>query len=210
MVHDKDEVEGRKGSWMHTSLGGKFFPADPRPSEVFISDIANGLAQCVRYAGQGRVDRFYSVAEHSVILARHFMRTDALNPELAFVALLHDAAEAYLTDLPRAVKEAQMELGGGYSTVERAVQDCIWIHYNLMGASERCHEAVKDADRRIIRHEKDAIMRHPQQWAADALPPLPNVNIFCWAPATAKRQFLLTYEDISACLGLTTGALCYD
>ena len=87
----KDEVEGRVGLWMQTSLGGKFFPQDMRPEEIFISDIANGLALDCRYNGQGRVDRYLSVAEHSVLMAQ-VARRRRWPAKVTFAVLLHDAA----------------------------------------------------------------------------------------------------------------------
>ena len=116
-----DIVEGRKGRWMHTSLGGRFWPEDPRVDEVHISDIANGLALDCRYSGQGRVDRFYSVAEHSALMAWYAM--DNYRPWLAYLCLLHDAAEAYLNDLSPAIKKA---LGASYKKLEEGVQAVIW------------------------------------------------------------------------------------
>ena len=41
-----------RGDWMRTRSGGRFYPADPRPEEVKILDIASGLAKECRYGGQ--------------------------------------------------------------------------------------------------------------------------------------------------------------
>ena len=116
MNHKDDIVEGRRGMWMHTSLGGRFWPGDPRPEEVFMSDIANGLAMTCRFNGQ--CEGFYSVAQHSVLVAdavRDFRypgcdgkrdwerRLPAAYP----IALLHDSAEAYISDVGRPVNRAR-------------------------------------------------------------------------------------------------------
>ena len=196
---DLDSIEGRRGEWMHTSLGGKFFPLDPRPEEVFMSDIANGLALDCRYAGQGRVDRYYSVAEHSVLVAQAARRI-GLSSRGVFVALLHDAAEAYLNDLPRAVKQA---VGKGYRDVEDAVQTVIFDKYELAEAAHEYHDAVKDLDRRIVSAEKAAIVCHREQvWAADALEPLEGVVVSCLAPPQAKSFFATEYRYICLCLNI--------
>jgi hypothetical protein len=70
---------------------------DPSEDEIFIEDIANSLAKQCRY--NGNIQNHYSVAEHSVILS-HMVE------ERQFEALMHDAAETYLCDLPRPVQEA--------------------------------------------------------------------------------------------------------
>jgi hypothetical protein len=48
---------------MQLSSGGRFWPLDPRQEDIHIEDIANGLALDCRYAGQCKIDSFYSVAE---------------------------------------------------------------------------------------------------------------------------------------------------
>jgi hypothetical protein len=183
---------------MHTSLGGKFFPADPRPEEVFIDDIANGLALDCRYAGQGRVDRYYSVAEHSFHISRYLLWRYQSAPDaakLALVGLLHDASEAYCNDLPRAVKEA---VGEGYDRVENAIQAAIWERFGLTDYYEAVYPVIKDADRRMIPMEKAVICAHPEQeWAADDLAPLDGVRISCWHPSNARHFFLVMYHELT-------------
>ena len=61
-------LEQRKGDWMQTATGGVFWPVDPRPEDVEIEDIAHALSLICRYCGHVR--EFYSVAQHSVLVAR--------------------------------------------------------------------------------------------------------------------------------------------
>ena len=184
--HDKDEVEGR-GPWMQTSSGGQFFPATPRPEDVRLTDIANGLALDCRYAGQCRIDRFYSVAEHSALMAAYALDD---RPEAAAVVLLHDAAEAYLNDLVHAVK---CVLGAPYAELEDRVQGVIWERYGLTQRAEEHRDYVKDLDRRMVPLEKAAIMRTQRAWAADRLEPLERVSIRCLPPIAAKKLFVSAY-----------------
>lgn len=86
----------RRGDWLQTHTGVHFYPLDPRPEEIDITDIAHSLALQCRWAGH--VKQHYSVAEHCVRVSRIVPKEDAL------WALLHDAAEAYLIDLPRPLK----------------------------------------------------------------------------------------------------------
>src|SRR4051812_6540197 len=86
----------QKGDWMQTISGKAFFPLDPRPADVDIQDIAHALAFQCRFGGH--VKEFYSVAEHSVRVSLICAHEDAK------WGLLHDATEAYLSDIVRPVK----------------------------------------------------------------------------------------------------------
>lgn len=89
-------MSARSGDWIQTATGGQFWPMDPQPDEIDINDIAHALAMLCRFGGHCL--RFYSVAEHSVLLSH------AVPPEHALWALLHDATEGYLVDMPRPIK----------------------------------------------------------------------------------------------------------
>ena len=83
-------------SWIQTYTGRKFFPLTDEPGEIDLRDIAHSLALQCRFNGHCR--QFYSVAEHSVRVSH------ILPDEEAAWGLLHDAAEAYVSDLPRPLK----------------------------------------------------------------------------------------------------------
>lgn len=86
----------RRGEWILTFSGERFYPFSPAPEEVKTKDIAHALANICRFNGHTR--GFYSVAAHSVHVSR------LVPPEFALEALLHDAAEAYVGDMVRPLK----------------------------------------------------------------------------------------------------------
>lgn len=86
----------RDGDWIATYTGRKFWVMDPRMEEVHIHDIAHGLALTCRFGGQ--CHEYYSVAQHSVLVSQN------VEPEFALLALLHDAAEAYVGDVVNPLK----------------------------------------------------------------------------------------------------------
>ena len=122
----------RKGDWMQTYTGRQFWPLDPRPEEVVIEDIARALSMQCRFAGH--CAKFYSVADHSV---RVSMLADE-NSTLALAGLLHDAAEAYVVDVPRPLKRFLP----GYKEIEREVARAIEKRFGLPGDIFE-HGAVK-------------------------------------------------------------------
>lgn len=69
---------------------------NPSAGQIEIGDIAHGLAHQCRFNGQ--TSKFYSVAQHSVMVA------SILPKELKLAGLLHDAAEAYLGDIVQPLK----------------------------------------------------------------------------------------------------------
>lgn len=195
-----DTVPGRLGRWMHTSLGGRFFPEDPRFEEIHVSNYANGMALECRYGGQGRIDRFYSVAEHCYHGSAFLLRSGA-PPLSALCFLLHDAAEGQgLKDMPRAVKKA---LGAAYSSVEAKVQAIILAKHGLTEAYKHFEDVIERVDQSLVRHEKAAIMRHHQPWAHDEFPTLDGVEIQCWAPPIAKWRWCTQYDMLCTMNGIT-------
>jgi hypothetical protein len=172
----------RKGDWMQTFRGVQFYPLDPRPDEIRIEDIAHSLSNQCRYAGH--VTRFYSVAQHSVLVAR-------IVPRQHFVwGLLHDAAEAYLVDLPRPLKR-HSPLGNAYWPIEARLMTCVCERFGLPYAEP---PEVKEADNVLLMTEKrDLMPNSPGKWAETA-EPLPG-RIIPWGPERAEVEFLEYFED---------------
>lgn len=165
--------EWTRGDWMQTFGGGRFYPLDPRPDEIDPGDISHALSLLCRYGGH--VDRFYSVAEHCVLMSQ------AVPPEHALVALLHDATEAFVVDVPRPLKRQLPD----YQAIEASVWLAICLRFNL--ANELPAE-VKDADNRILLTERAALMSRAGVWAVDGLEPLPVV-IRGWSPGVAEMHY---------------------
>lgn len=78
-------------TWLTTYGGRKVDLLEPRPDDIDLLDIAHALSMICRYGGH--CPRFYSVAEHSVLVSHIVPR------RLALFGLLHDAHEAYLGDV---------------------------------------------------------------------------------------------------------------
>src|SRR5262245_8676820 len=111
-------VNVAKGPTIMLASGRLFDFLDPHGSNFDINDIAHGLAHICRYAGQCR--RFYSVAEHSVLVS------DTVE-QFAYEALLHDAAEAFIGDLTRPFKQLLPE----YRRIEPSVEDAIIERFGM-------------------------------------------------------------------------------
>lgn len=74
-----------------------FSSLETQGHKFVIQDIAHGLSNICRFSGQA--SRFYSVGHHCLVLSSLFG-----DPKLRLAALLHDASEAYMGDVPTPVK----------------------------------------------------------------------------------------------------------
>lgn len=173
---------GRRDDWMQTYSGRAFYPVDPHPDDVDPADIAHALSMICRFGGHCR--RFFSVAEHCVLMSQ------AVSPEHALEALLHDAAEAYVNDLVRPLKYALPD----YRALEDRVDAAIRTRFMLTGARPA---EVKEADLRILRDERDALMGDPPlPWTSIEQSPRLGVNIQCWPPQIAEQMYLMRLAEL--------------
>lgn len=169
-----------RGNWMQTFTGRQFWPLDPDPAAIDIVDIAHSLALTCRYAGH--VKRFYSVAEHLVLMAMH------VSLPAQKWALLHDASEAYLVDVPRPVKPALTN----YRVIEARVMSAVCERFGLIGDMPA---EVKDADDRILVDERAALMA-PCEADWNLRGPALGVHIEGWAPVEAEQAFLALFQSL--------------
>lgn len=177
-----DQPVTRYGDWMQTYSGKQFWPMDPRPEEIDIEDIAHALSMQCRYAGHCL--RFYSVAEHCVHLSRQ------VSAENALWALLHDASEAYLVDVPRPVKPYLT----GYHRAEGAVMSAVCARFDLpLGMPAQ----VNEYDTRILSDEFQQNMATPSAPLLGVGQSL-GVELRFWPPEIAKLKFLNRFESLTA------------
>jgi 5'-deoxynucleotidase YfbR-like HD superfamily hydrolase len=127
------------------------------------------------------------VAEHSVRVSR------VVPAEHALWGLLHDAGEAYLTDLPRPVK-SQPEMAA-FPQWEDKLLEVIMRHFRQ---SWPMPESVRQADEVLLMTEaRDLMAPPPAPWSIIATP-LPE-TITPMSPREAEQAFLRRFEQLSGC-----------
>jgi len=87
--------------WIVLSNGLPFDFTERTMGNVTPEVVAHSLAMQCRYGGH--CPRFYSVAEHSLHMARHYPG----RPGLAFAALMHDAHESVVQGIVRPSKTGE-------------------------------------------------------------------------------------------------------
>jgi len=170
--------------WIQTHTGKRFYPLNPNPDDIDIIDIAAALSKTCRFGGH--TIAWYSVAEHCVHVAKHAA------PEYKLTALLHDASEAYLVDVPRPIKLLITNYYSIETKIELAVARKFGITFPLP-------DPVKLLDSRILSDERDQVMKPTDfsdtEWG-NTLAPL-GVKINFWGPGEAAMQFLDAFERYS-------------
>lgn len=166
---------------MTTASGGRFWPLDPRAEDVSLADIACSLAKTPRYRGHTRA--FYSVAEHSVLLARHVEGVGARRDLVAW-ALMHDAAEAYCCDVPSPIKAVLP----GFAAIEERIESAVAQAFGLRLAGE-VPRWVRDADVAIRGDEFRQLGLADHDGGFARLTPL-GVTLELLAPDQAEAVFL--------------------
>jgi uncharacterized protein len=117
----------------------------PTEDTIEICDIASALSLICRFGGH--VSRFYSVAQHSLLVAA--LAPDDLKQE----ALMHDASEAYLSDVIKPLKNLISEC---YCPVE---EEFTWIINQKFGLDFPASAAIKELDLLALELEYEALVK---------------------------------------------------
>ena len=110
------------GEHITTYTGIWFYPTAPRAEDIDIRDIAHSLSLMCR--GNGHVKTFFSVGQHCILCAKE-AEAEKLSPRMILACLLHDASEAYLSDVPRPFKKEIPR----YNEWEDTILDIIYKKY---------------------------------------------------------------------------------
>lgn len=141
---------------------------EPTLDMIDINDIAHVLSNLPRFGGH--LDRFYSVAQHSVMCA---MRVKSIEDKRA--ALLHDASEAYMLDIPTPIKAKLPDYKFYENNLMLKIAEKFDFEFPLS-------KEVKRADEEMLHLEWENLVINKHK-------------IFkCVTPEEAKQQFLEAYN----------------
>ena len=171
-------MSGEKWGYIQTYSGLHFDPSDPQPDQICIEDIAVALSREPRYAGQTR--EFYSVAQHSWLVSNHCITQPLWG-------LLHDAAEAYLKDIPYPVKVLLPDYRHLEYRVMRVIADKFGLHWPEP-------LKVKATDLVLLATERRDLLYGVERVGDYA--PLPYI-IKPWPPVYARAMFLDRYRFLT-------------
>lgn len=189
-------------TYIHTVSGHRYYPFDPSADDMRIEVIAHHLScqGCWAGATQHRYYPqriFYSVAEHSVNV-KDFMVYELKRPDLALVALLHDAPEAYIQDIIRPLKHSPL-FGAPFRDMEIKNEIILAEKFNLQYPFP---PEVKIADEAVCSAEyQQIIKKHPSHdWSGGMkhgdTSRTADVEIEMLDPYAAKLLFLSAYHEV--------------
>ena len=185
-----DHAPPAAGPYLQTVSGRWVNPFDPDPAQLDAGDIARALANQCRFGGHSRV--FYSVAQHSVIVSQ-LVEERGGDVEDVFAALMHDASEAYLGDMPHPLKH-RSPLGAAFKEaedhLERAIRDRFAIKPDV--------PEIKRADRALLATERRAFSAETWHWPElDGIEPLDR-ELEAWSPDAAAAAFSARFAELEA------------
>lgn len=190
MTTSPDASPPAAGPYLQTVSGRWVNPFEPDPGQIDPGDIARALANQCRFGGHSRV--FYSVAQHCVIVSRVVEARDG-DVEDVFAALMHDAAEAYLGDMPHPLKH-RSALGAAFREAEARLEVAIRDRFKIRVDVPE----IKRVDRALLATERRAFSAEVWHWPElDEVEPL-ELQLTAWSPDEAADAFAKRYAELEA------------
>jgi len=169
----------KKTEWIMLSNKHIFYPLEPDLELIDIGDIATSLSLICRYIG--KIKAHYSVAEHSIHISH------IVSPQNAFWGLMHDAAEAYVGDMPYPIKLYLPD----FVKIENRILKLIAEKFNLVWPAPK---EVKTADTNIIADEMFRFFGYTGTFKKERL--ATGTKIFGWSANQARILFLKRFFEL--------------
>jgi len=168
--------------------------------DINIKEISHNIARICRFAGGVNRVNFYSVAEHSVIVARAAQEIFPFaSPSVYMAALLHDAHEAYIGDIILPVKWIldSQKLSDLKHSLQKKVARAFYFNPKILD----CAGGILAIDRAVgdIEASKFYDGEWWRDWSAFLRPLTPKkiaAMIRGLSPVKADKEFLATFDAI--------------
>lgn len=168
-------------SVMNTFYGRTFDPMEMTEENVALEDIARALSLLCR--GGGHIRHFYSVAQHSINCAKE-AKARELPERMQLACLLHDASEAYISDIIRPVKEHL----NNYLEIEAKIMSAVWKHFHLENLTEEEQRIWKEIDDAVLVYEFHHLMTGSLEMEVQELCSEPDVSERSWREIETEFQ----------------------
>ncbi len=165
-----------------------FDPLHPDVSLIDIEDIAHALSMLCRANGHFR--SFYSVGQHCINCMRE-AESRGFSRRVQLACLLHDASEAYLSDVTRPVKQELPQ----YKLIEEPLQNVIWKKWLGSLLSQEEDRQVFAIDDDILENEFPALMGEKLKETVPALRSAPRFDFREFA--LVEQEYLALFRQLT-------------
>lgn len=213
MGYENNKFEGDLDPVCQLFTGGHFNYKSPERSVLNIQDIAHSLANQCRFNGHTKV--FYSVAEHSILCYQYLdnLKNEdnekvPLSADTLMYGLLHEAAEAVISDIPTPFKGMFPELKEKENLYLKAIFDLLEL--DLDDADK---DIVKVTDTYMLLYEAKKLLSPATRFKLNWGPYISNDNdlykevlgnefteddlfISAMSPEEAEGHFISIFNDL--------------
>lgn len=165
---------------IQTFTGKSFDVLNANEDDICIEDIAHALSCTARFGGH--LNQFFSVAQHCLIVEEQCQGEDKL------WGLLHDASEAYLSDVVTPLKKS--EIFKGYKVIEKNLEKVIFEKFGLFGDIPKSVDLIDKSSFLI------EIANFYNYWPKERMNELPNYPVKAMTPAEAEVAFLKRFYEL--------------
>ena len=162
-------------------------PLCARDEEIQINDIAHALSLLCR--ANGHFPHFYSVAQHCLNCMEE-AQARGYSQKVQLGCLLHDASEAYLSDVIRPIKPHLT----GYYEIEARLQNQIYAKWLPSPLTETERKQITEIDDALLYHEFFSLTGHQVTEAAPILQSAPVVAFEEFRDV--ERRYLECFENL--------------
>jgi hypothetical protein len=180
---------GFKGEkpYISTFKGERFYLDSPK---FDIDEVGHALGNNCRYGGQCL--RFYSVAEHSLLVA---MLCEQLGLADPFEGLLHDGHEAYLLDMPKPWKAVLPDYVKHEKRLELALRQQFRLSDTISEGCKKADWIALAVESRVLLPSKGDDFEWPPGIREEANK-LMDFQLNYWAPPVARDHFMATFAEL--------------
>lgn len=172
--------------WITTYTNKEVSLDDLRPEDFDIEDVAHALSLTCRFGGHSK--EFYSVSQHSCYCA------DLVPDSIKLKALLHDAHEAYVTDVPWPFKEWISGIEEAQDAIDEVMLPKWGLDVGKPGWLKKIDIEVGLAEAKVLMPEGSYRSFIPYREGYRPTD-IPLKSEGCWRPDMAEARFLKLFED---------------
>ncbi len=192
-IRKKGKTRGMS-CYIITYTGKHIDPLEPEKEALCVEDIAHALSLICR--GNGQVKSFFSVGQHCINCAREAYAR-GLSARMCLAALLHDASECYMSDVPRPLKQVLPE----YQQQEAQLLSVIYERFLGSDLSVEEHLTLKEIDDAMLWYDMKHLLEELSFVEKPGIHIRPDYEVRPFVDV--EQEYLELFEQFYGALGLS-------